>query len=286
MGAEVFENQIQFLKEKFELVGAEELSSRAPRGPKIRVLLTFDDGFRNNADIVSPVLEKYKAPAIFFVSTRHLEPGRYLWFAYLRALEEFYPASGFHFNGEWMNMLPKHRSETVDRLRRHLLSLRPHPGGMYQTIESALPEMESFTTVEQRAELHEGMTPDQLSQLASNPLFAIGAHTADHPFLTMCDDAEMCRQLEDGKTRIEHYTGLPCELFAYPSDDHDDRVRDACRRIGFRAAFSVHRTNQRFRQFTVPRVGVYYPALPELGFKVRWNGVLRKIKQWSGIPQQ
>lgn len=286
VGAEVFENHVRFLKENFDLVRAEELNSPARRSRRIQVLLTFDDGFRNNASIVSPILEKYSAPAIFFVATRHLAPGNYLWFAYLRALEEFYPESGFQFNGEWMNMRPSDRAATVKRLRRHLLSLRPHPGKMYQTIQQALPEMESFTTPEQRAELHQGMTSDQLRRLASNPLFEIGAHTADHPFLTMCDDAEMWWQLEQGKARIEQHSGRPCKLFAYPSDDHDDRVRDACRQIGFSAAFSVHRTSQRVRQFTVPRVGVYYPALPELGFKVRWNGALRKIRQWSGTQQQ
>ena len=40
------------------------------------VVLTFDDGFANNATVARPVLEELQMSAVFFVSTRHLEPGR------------------------------------------------------------------------------------------------------------------------------------------------------------------------------------------------------------------
>lgn len=36
------------------------------------VLLTFDDGLANNCTNVLPVLEEFKAPAIFFISTQHV----------------------------------------------------------------------------------------------------------------------------------------------------------------------------------------------------------------------
>ena len=43
------------------------------------ILLTFDDGFANNHDVVVPLLEKFGAPAIFFVTTQHLGTnGRWL----------------------------------------------------------------------------------------------------------------------------------------------------------------------------------------------------------------
>ena len=36
------------------------------------VLLTFDDGFANNATNVVPLLETFEAPAVFFVTTQHV----------------------------------------------------------------------------------------------------------------------------------------------------------------------------------------------------------------------
>jgi len=39
------------------------------------VLLTFDDGFANNHDVVLPLLERHEAPAVLFVATQHIGGG-------------------------------------------------------------------------------------------------------------------------------------------------------------------------------------------------------------------
>lgn len=41
-------------------------------GDQAGVLLTFDDGFANNATNVLPLLEQYQAPAVFFITTQHV----------------------------------------------------------------------------------------------------------------------------------------------------------------------------------------------------------------------
>jgi peptidoglycan/xylan/chitin deacetylase (PgdA/CDA1 family) len=41
-------------------------------GERPGVLLTFDDGFANNATHALPVLEEFGAPALFFVATQHI----------------------------------------------------------------------------------------------------------------------------------------------------------------------------------------------------------------------
>ena len=43
------------------------------------VLLTFDDGFANNFEVLLPILEEFDAPAVFFVTLQHiLEPRDWL----------------------------------------------------------------------------------------------------------------------------------------------------------------------------------------------------------------
>jgi len=42
-------------------------------GSEAGLLLTFDDGLANNHDLVLPVLERFGAPAVFFVATYHVE---------------------------------------------------------------------------------------------------------------------------------------------------------------------------------------------------------------------
>src|SRR5215472_7341714 len=103
--ARAFERQILFLKSHFELVSMAALATaRRPLLGRVQVLLTFDDGFRNNAEVAAPILRRHRVPAIFFVCSRHAKPGAYLWFSYLRALDRWFPGNGFSFRGRNFDM--------------------------------------------------------------------------------------------------------------------------------------------------------------------------------------
>lgn len=64
-----------WLRGRFRALTPEELL----RGGEPGVLLTFDDGFANNAANVVPLLEEEELPAVFFVATQHvLDPSDWL----------------------------------------------------------------------------------------------------------------------------------------------------------------------------------------------------------------
>lgn len=65
---ESFVAQMQFLRESAEVVGIDRLQAGEP-GSVPRVLLTFDDGYRDAVDVVAPILEEFGFGAIFFVPT-------------------------------------------------------------------------------------------------------------------------------------------------------------------------------------------------------------------------
>src|SRR3954470_6767800 len=113
LDAATFEEQIVFLREHFDFVRVDDLTTRRSGLERIRVLLTFDDGFRNNAEVVAPILRRYGIPAVFFVCSRHAQQDRYLWFSYLRSLERWFRGNGFTFRGEFMNMSPTERPTTI-----------------------------------------------------------------------------------------------------------------------------------------------------------------------------
>ncbi len=78
-----FEAILLWLQKRFAFLTPEEALS----GQKSGVLLTFDDGKQNNYTNARPLLEKYEAPAIFFISTQHvLDPDNWLHFVKSRAL--------------------------------------------------------------------------------------------------------------------------------------------------------------------------------------------------------
>ena len=73
------ERALRWLGARFAFLDPAEALMGSRRG----VLLTFDDGFANNHDVVLPLLEANRAPAVFFVATQHVsDRGRWLpWLA-------------------------------------------------------------------------------------------------------------------------------------------------------------------------------------------------------------
>jgi len=66
---EEFRKVIGWLKDNFELLTPEEFLADEKRG----ALLTFDDGLANNFTNALPVLEEFSAPAVFFITTQHVQ---------------------------------------------------------------------------------------------------------------------------------------------------------------------------------------------------------------------
>lgn len=273
-----FERHMQFLKEHFELISWERLDTPRTRQNRVQVLLTFDDGFRNNAEVVAPILRRYQIPAVFFVCSRHANPGKYLWFSYLRALEQWFPGNAFSFREQHFDMSPARRASSVSQLRSMLLNLKPHPGAMYKAIEEECPQLEEFAPASGLADRSAGMSEEQVKDLSSDPLFTIGIHTVDHPYLTKCEPAEMICQIENNKRWIEQVTSQPCDLIAYPIGDHCGEVLRICEKLHLRYGFTVEKSIEGEAKLQLFRVGIYRPSLDELGFKVRWGHFLTRLQ--------
>jgi peptidoglycan/xylan/chitin deacetylase (PgdA/CDA1 family) len=268
MDAGVFEEHIRFLARHFDIVDCTE-SGQGTGSGRPRVALTFDDGFRNNADVVAPILRRYRAQATFFIATRHCEAGKYLWTSYLRALEDFYPWEVLRFRGESFSMRGDERPRSIRRLRSMLLAIEPHTK-IYEAIEQDLPRLEDFMADEDIQDRFAGMSADQIRGLAEEPSFRIGGHTEDHLLLSRCDDSEIRAQLEVNKLRLETWIGKPCADVAYPRSDYDARAIAVARAVGFRRGYSAEQASRFDRTFERFRIGIYYPSLDELGCKVRW----------------
>lgn len=264
-----FARQVAYLKRHFSIVHPNEIGDGVAAGDTVgprRVALTFDDGFGNNATQAMPILEEMKAPALFFVSTRHIVPGQYLWFMHALALFMLYPGTCVELmQRHWKLDSQKHRQrlfwEFVGLSRKFTV----------QQIHAELDRypVESFVPPEVIEDEMRGMTAAEARATAANPQFVIGAHTRDHPLLTTCSDEDLDSQIRDGKEDIERICGKSPFDFAYPEGEHNTRVIEKIRQAGFRIAFGSGVAPQSPPDpFAVPRIGVYSGGLGILAAKV------------------
>ena len=73
---EDFDAQVAFLARNFDVVGPEDTG---PGAAGRRVLITFDDGYRDNHAAALPILRAHGATATFFLATGFLDRSRLAW---------------------------------------------------------------------------------------------------------------------------------------------------------------------------------------------------------------
>ena len=83
-----FEKQIKYVQKHFEIISLGFLYECLSNGYKIQpsqVLITFDDGYKNNLTVAAPFLKSHNVPFSVFISTKHIDEGIRFPTYYLRA---------------------------------------------------------------------------------------------------------------------------------------------------------------------------------------------------------
>ena len=84
----------------------------------------------------------------------------------------------------------------------------------------------------------------------------VGSHTRTHPSLPALDDATLAEELSGSRQALEDRTGGAVTMLAYPDGHHDERVRLAVARSGYRAGFTFlnGRISRRDDRYRLPRL--------------------------------
>ena len=211
------------------------LPSRRPR-----VVVTLDDGYRDNLTTALPIAEAKGVPITVFVTSGILGNHNGLWWDRLGALLRARPAHVREIDlpiGGRNVRLPLGssgiRADLVS-VRRHLLPLR------VTEIEQALDAVSEQWQVGSAPPPDAGtLTAEDLRQLAASDVATIGAHTVDHVRLRDRSAREQQDTISGSKGELERSIGRAVSHFAYPfggRDDFDDRSVDAVRSAAFGTA--------------------------------------------------
>ena len=256
---EELDRRLRFLSRHAQLIAPEELlgMEAAPRGP--HVLLTFDDGYREWATEVLPLLRAHGARAAFFIATGFIDEPRAPWWYELpwmarQAGVEALPA------GEWLReplALGEDRDGAADAL---LGAYKALPGERCEDFLDWVAEASGSGRCDPRAVREDWLTWDMVRDLRDAGM-EIGGHTVDHPVLSRLPAEAQREQIAACARRIEAELGREMRTFAYPvglSDSFGEETRAALREEGVQLAFGYHggyaRAGQPLDPLDVPRV--------------------------------
>ena len=211
------------------------VSSRRPR-----VVVTFDDGYRDNLTNALPIAESKGVPITFFVTSGILGNHNGFWWGRLGTLLRARPSHVRELDlpvGGRNVRLPVGSSgirADLDSVRRHLLPLR------VTEIERALDAVSDQWQVGSASPPDaQTLNPEDLLRLAASDTVTIGAHTVDHVRLRDRPAREQRDTISGSKRELEQSIGRTVSHFAYPfgrRDDFDDRSVDAVRSAEFDTA--------------------------------------------------
>jgi peptidoglycan/xylan/chitin deacetylase (PgdA/CDA1 family) len=256
--------QLRMITRCFEVVTPDALESR--RGPPgRRIILTFDDGYRDNFELALPVLLRHGVPATFFLTTGFLDRPTVPWWDELAWMVKHSRRRALEPEG-WLSApisLDDRRAATAElaSVYKTLPTERTNAFLAFcarQTGAGRCPEDAAaglWMTWEMAERMHEaGM--------------GIGGHTAGHPVLGRSDEARQRREIEGCSRRLRDRLGIPMRYFAYPvglAGTFDEITRRLLRAAGVRLAFSLHGGFVRpgpLDPFDVPRTSVGVDAGP------------------------
>ena len=77
------------LKRYFTLIDTRDLDAWRAGGelPPNPAMITFDDGYRDNHDVVLPILRRHEAKAVFFVATCYVTDRRVFWWEHVNHVD-------------------------------------------------------------------------------------------------------------------------------------------------------------------------------------------------------
>jgi peptidoglycan/xylan/chitin deacetylase (PgdA/CDA1 family) len=204
--AEIFRTHMNYLSQRYNFISLSDIidvfySYRPSTLPKYSLLVTFDDGWKENFQLLN-IFREYRLRPVIFLSTHLVDTFRNFWFTICPV--------------EKVEALKEKQSD--DRLKYLKETYDYFP-------EKEFPVNRQVLNIE------------EIFQMADYVDF--GSHTAYHTILTKCSAEEKEKEIKGSFYRLEQLLNTKVTSFAYPNGDYDDTIIDILKKNGIKVARSI-----------------------------------------------
>ena len=232
---ENFRAHLRYLKRNYNIVRFEDDWSDVE---KPAVVITFDDGYADNAIEALPIIEEMGVPVTFFITTGTVGTRQEFWWDELerlilgdRAFPEQFTLDDRRFGQVW---------PTGTAAERHTLYREIHP--LMKKADARcradwLRQVRLWADAgEEGREINRAMSLEELRRLAGSTWVTIGAHTVNHTPLSSLPVAEQRDEIIGSRMHLENWLSQEIRVFSYPFGTRRDYTRDSvalCKEAGF-----------------------------------------------------
>jgi peptidoglycan/xylan/chitin deacetylase (PgdA/CDA1 family) len=278
-------------RSEIEFISLDEMHRRMCEGDFSRrfICITFDDGYRDVKRWAYPILKNAGIPFAIYVPTSFPDRLGDLWWLALEAVIARNDHIGLQIDG---------RNRTFDcattAAKRALydeiywwLRARPTEAEMRDAVRNlaACYNVDSAVFCDELC-----MSWEELSELVSDPLVTIGAHTVNHPMLSKLPPGAARSEIDLSRSIIEAALPVKAEHLSYPIGDRSSagpREYAIAAELGFKTAVTTRPgvlfPGHRRRLTALPRISLngeyqrlrYVRVLLSGSATAMWNGFRR-----------
>lgn len=292
---QTFERLAAYVSRKFEAVDFDRAIQQP--GRKMRIMFTFDDGWKDNYTNALPVIRELRIPVTVFVCPGLVGRTLPFWPELVASLLS--------------KATPPAESAEIESLIETLKTYTPE---RRQKFIARLYEQYSAPAGKDSYSGDQTVTWDDIREMDSAGV-RFGCHTHTHQILTTVPAQTARQEIRDSKRAIEGTLYRRCDLFAYPNGNSSPATRRILAEEGFTAAFTTERGAwvAGCDRMEIPRVnvceasvagitGAFSPAMFQ--YNVFWKAwraakiarsipatprpepVINKVLTQAGVPRQ
>lgn len=231
-----FASQMAFLARCCEPIALGDVPAALRARRSRRVLVTFDDGYRDNYEIAFPVLRRHRVAATFFLATGFLDRPRLSWWDELA----------------WLGAGP---AATARLKARH--------GADAEAFVAAEARRLGRQRAGPAAAADVWMTWDMAREMRAAGM-TFGGHSVEHPILARLPAERQEAEVRGCAERLRDELGIGLDAFSYPvgsPDAYSETTKAIVRRAGCELAFAFaggYARAGRTDPLAVPRMAVHH----------------------------
>jgi peptidoglycan/xylan/chitin deacetylase (PgdA/CDA1 family) len=234
-----FRKQIEYFCQSYEILPLDRLVQYIQEGqslPEKAIVITFDDGYKDNFHYAYPILKKYHVPATIFLTTGHIDTDKLFWWDKISYIIQHSCVENIILDEVGSHSL---RSK-IDKLRARSIVIERMKKLPQERKEQLIDKLISISGVDVPSGLGEGLILSwkEIRKMNNNGI-NFGAHTVNHPCLVNLPLEQAKWEIIQSKNDIEEKLGKKVNAFSYPNGDSSLELVEFIKESGFTCAVSV-----------------------------------------------
>ena len=215
-----FEKQISFVSKNCSLISIDDwlqIKKSDSEVPPYPTIISFDDGFKNNLSVAAPILKKYSAPCIFYISSGMIDSEKMFWVDIVEACIDSTSKASITLNLD--QKITYNLISHEDKVRA-LLDIKKYcklsKNSQKNDVINELIEATEINPDKKSHVNYQTLNWDEVRQLNSNQLFTIGGHTHTHTILSSLEKDDLKYEIKHCLKKIAKELDQDILHFSYP----------------------------------------------------------------------